>query len=318
MRSIVVIIPYFGPLPKQFKFWLTSALNNPSVNFILFTDNDLKSDRNVQIFKMSFADMVTLVQSKFNFKINLKSPYKLCDYRGAYGYIFEDYIKAYDFWGFGDIDLVYGDIRYFLTDDILATYKILLGWGHLTLYENSYKSNHFFELEVENCLYYKDAFTIEKYYHFDEFLHGGMSDRWKSIHPELLWEHKPFDDVEIPRLSLNFKSVFNPSASTNLIFEYSNKKLYRMYLNEHGEITKELSLYVHFQQRKFMEIKTGSVEKYLIIPNKYIDYCQPSVSTLKRWTRPQTTARQFRNLTNKIISKVIKFQWHSNNYLKKP
>jgi hypothetical protein len=30
----------------------------------------------------------------------------------------KDYLKGYDFWGFGDLDLVYGDIRAFLTERV--------------------------------------------------------------------------------------------------------------------------------------------------------------------------------------------------------
>jgi len=304
MKSIIVILPYFGPFPKQFQFWLQSAYNNPTIDFLILTDNEISSKDNINIVNMTFDELRQKIQSKFDFSISLSSPYKLCDYRGAYGYIFEEYISSYDYWGFGDIDLVYGNIRSFLTDTVLSDFKIILGWGHLTLYRNIEECNIFFKEKIQDQLYYKDAFTKEKYAHFDEFLHGGMSDRWKYKHPELLWEEKPFDDIAVPRLSFNFRSFFNASVSQNLIFEYSGKNLYRVFLNNENKIDKEPTLYVHFQQRKFMEVNTSNTNEYLIIPNKYIDLVPISTNNLKKWTKPKTLERKCWNFKNKAVRRL--------------
>ena len=37
MKSIVLIFPYFGKLPVQYKMWRESALRNPTVDFMFFT-----------------------------------------------------------------------------------------------------------------------------------------------------------------------------------------------------------------------------------------------------------------------------------------
>ena len=41
--------------------------------------------------------------------MTIEDAYKLTDFKPAYGEIFQDYIIQYDFWGFTDIDLIYGD-----------------------------------------------------------------------------------------------------------------------------------------------------------------------------------------------------------------
>ena len=41
---------------------------------------------------------------------------KLCDYKPAYGLIFEDELIGYDYWGFCDTDILLGDIYQFLED----------------------------------------------------------------------------------------------------------------------------------------------------------------------------------------------------------
>lgn len=283
MKTILIIIPYFGKFPKQFKFWLQSAGNNPTIDFLLLTDNQFQSKENIKVIQMTFDDFKAFIQSKFDFNIALNTPYKICDFRGAYGYIFSEFCRDYDFWGFGDIDVIYGDIRHFLTDEILSNYKVVLGYGHLTLYKNSEECNHFFETKIEGFQYYKDVFSKPRNYLFDEFLHGGLSDMWKFCEPDNLWDQKPFDDIEIPLKSLNFKSIFNPNNFQKVIFEYAAPKLYRIFLNSQNQIVKEQTLYAHFQMRSFMRIKTNNNNNYLIIPNSYINITEISVQKLKIW-----------------------------------
>ncbi|WP_333486766.1 DUF6625 family protein, partial [Phocaeicola plebeius] len=137
MKSIIIIIPYFGKLPTLFPFWLQSALNNPTIDFLFITDANIQPMQNIKVINKTFSLLKEEIQSKFNFEIKLETPYKLCDFKPAYGYIFNEQIKGYDFWGFGDIDLIYGNIRNFINDTILNQYSVISGWGHLTLYKNT-------------------------------------------------------------------------------------------------------------------------------------------------------------------------------------
>ena len=110
MKRIIVIFPHFGKLPPQYNMWRASALYNPSINFLFFTDCEVEPEENIIVHKMSFDDFKNMVQEKFDFPIELDRPYKICDYRPAFAYILSDYVKGYDFWGWGDLDVVYGDI----------------------------------------------------------------------------------------------------------------------------------------------------------------------------------------------------------------
>jgi hypothetical protein len=307
MKSIIIIIPYFGSFPKQFKFWLQSAYNNPTIDFLLITDQELVVRDNVKVVNMNFDEIKLLYQSKFDFPINIASPYKLCDFRVTHGYVFSKFVEDYEFWGFGDIDLVYGDIRHFFTDTILSSYKVLSGFGHLTLYNNCEMCNSFFTKKVDGFKYYKDAFNYPKITLFEEYLHGGMSDLWKHLHPDLVYDQKPFDDILVPRLAFNFISVFNPTVSKNLIFEYYNGNLYRIFTNDKNEIIKEPTLYAHFQQRKFMKVETNNLKHYLIVPNSFIDYSTVTLAKIIRWSKPQILNRTYWNFKNRAIrrSKII-------------
>ena len=113
MKSIVIIFPYFGKLPVQYKMWRASALYNKTIDFMFFTDADVEPAGNIIVHKMKFEEFRQIIQAVFDFPIVLDRPYKLCEYKQAYGYALQKYIPKYDYWGFGDLDLVYGDIRCF-------------------------------------------------------------------------------------------------------------------------------------------------------------------------------------------------------------
>ena len=150
MKKIAIIFPYFA-----------SALYNPSVDFLFFTDSDVEPAQNIIVHKMKFSDFQIIAQKAFDFQITLDRPYKLCEYKQAYGFILQDYIKCYDFWGFGDLDLVYGDLRSFFTEEVLS-HKFLLGWGHLTLLHNDEDTNTYFmkQVKLQRCIHHQQDYLL--------------------------------------------------------------------------------------------------------------------------------------------------------------
>lgn len=265
MKSIVLIIPYFGRLPDYFDVWKMSALNNPTVDFLFFTDIDeMKSEKNISVVHISFDEFRNKIQQKFDFPISLKTPYKLCDFKPAYGYILSEYIGDYDFWGHCDIDLIFGDIRRFITDDILEHHQKILEHGHLTIYRNDVETNTVFMRCPGYSDYdYKKAFTSQESIYFDEFL-GTMLIFRKS---------------NIPTYS-NFGIFFQISPRTkgfqykykhqkNVIFQYENRSLYSVVRNC-DQISKEEILYVHFQKRKIDCVDYINGDDFYLIPNKIV------------------------------------------------
>ena len=39
MYSIAYVVPYFGKFPKEFQFWLLSCKCNPTIDWLIFTDD---------------------------------------------------------------------------------------------------------------------------------------------------------------------------------------------------------------------------------------------------------------------------------------
>ena len=84
MKHIILFFPYFGKLPPQYKMWRASALQNPSIDFLFFTDCLVEPAENIIVHKMTFESFRQLVQKAFDFPITLDRPYKLCEYKQAY------------------------------------------------------------------------------------------------------------------------------------------------------------------------------------------------------------------------------------------
>ena len=108
MNKAVVILPYYGELPPYFGFYLKSlAGKNFDVLFVSDLEVGDKPD-NFQVLSMSFDDLLTLMESRLEVPISVATPLRLSDFKPMYGKIFEDYISQYEYWGWGDCDLVYG------------------------------------------------------------------------------------------------------------------------------------------------------------------------------------------------------------------
>ncbi len=108
--KIAVLIVYFGPFPEWYPLWRRSALLNPDIDFIVIQDQrDSGEDGNIhfcrrQMAEIGFADKTAKIDAKLSYA------YKVCDYRPLFGVMFADLIQGYDYWGWGDLDVLYGDI----------------------------------------------------------------------------------------------------------------------------------------------------------------------------------------------------------------
>jgi len=99
---------------------------------------------------MRFPDYCARVTQKLGIAFAPESPYKLCDLKPAYGVLHEEDIVGYNFWGFGDIDLVYGSLRAYFTEARLARYDFFSTHerrvsGHLCLIRNTPRWHRLYE-----------------------------------------------------------------------------------------------------------------------------------------------------------------------------
>lgn len=170
-KKIIILICYYGKFPWYFPYFLHSCRFNRGIDFHIFSDcayNGQVPD-NVSITYMSLSDLKTLAGEQLGFTINIDFPYKLCDYKPAYGLIFSKYIEGYEFWGHSDIDMIYGDIMSFFTDEFLQHYDYIslrhdYTTGCFALYRNTGLMNNIFK----RSRHYKKVFTESPHFCFDE------------------------------------------------------------------------------------------------------------------------------------------------------
>ncbi|WP_278985268.1 DUF6625 family protein [Segatella bryantii] len=269
MYKIAIVTTYHGCFPNTINFWIKSVELNPTIDFLLFTDLPVNNPpRNLKIIPKSFEEIVKIAQSNFDFKISCSRPYKYPDYRPAFGEIFADYLKDYDFWGYSEHDMLYGDLRAFFTDQLLNQFDRFLGNGHLSIYRNRYDIN----MAYKECPHpnYKMVYTNDRNFYFEEYF--GTSYYWdKKKHNRFFQKPEAFDDVDW-RYG-NFKRACNLDKGKgwkNLIYIFEKGKIFRIYENE-GKILREETLYAHFQKRS-LKIETEVKDQFMIIPNSIIEY----------------------------------------------
>lgn len=141
-KKILFLIPYFGRFPEWFPFYLESCRWNPTIDWIVFTDCEIPKNHpeNFQFIPMSFEDYQQLISDRLGIDFKTKHAYTLCNMKPALGYLHQEYLTGYDYFGYTDIDVIYGDLRAFLTDDVL-TYNTISthpnrASGHLFLIKN--------------------------------------------------------------------------------------------------------------------------------------------------------------------------------------
>ena len=93
MYTIQLISCYFGELKPEFYLWLNSCGYNKTIDFLFVTDQVIAADicpPNVKIVHATLKDIKDVADRIFNFDVELSTPYKLCDYKVAYGLIFRE------------------------------------------------------------------------------------------------------------------------------------------------------------------------------------------------------------------------------------
>lgn len=133
MNKILFLMPYFNALPEWINLFIESCKYNPTINWLLITDCPEPENQcpNFQHIKLSWQECQQLISERLSLSFRAENRYKLCDLRPAFGIIFSEYVKGYDFIGFGDIDCIYGNIRHFLTPQIFENNLITTHTGRV-------------------------------------------------------------------------------------------------------------------------------------------------------------------------------------------
>lgn len=242
MNNICIIIPFYGKWPPYLNLFLSGVRSNSHIIDIhFFTDLNLDSydiSENIFIHDFSFERIKILFEEKIGCPINLTNPYKLCDLKPTYGFVFSEFIAKYNFWGFGDIDLVYGNLESYLNKSRLDQFNVISGrekWlsGCLSILKNERKTTTLFFKSSD----YQNIFNTEEYLGFDE-----ISKCWEEIKAvdSIIKINLPYDNFTLllykeklaGQLTMFSKNVFKESINNkgylkikdDNIFDEKNKE----------------------------------------------------------------------------------------------
>ena len=266
MYKIAILSAYFGPLPNYIKYWMQSAALNSDIVFYIVNDQTpIEHPSNVRFIRMNLEEFSTLASQKIGLPIQLKEAYKCCDFKCAFGLIFEDYLKEYDFWAHCDLDLVWGDLRKFLNENVLSKYDKIYPLGHLALYRNNEAMKRAFMLPGSEKGEYDQIFTSDKHFAFDE-----LRGIYKILEKNNIPQYDKYEFADISPVFTRMKKVTNYTNYDDnysyQIFARDGKCTIRYYLDGDGLVQKDEFAYIHFQKRKFTnnQLVADPNEPYMI------------------------------------------------------
>ena len=271
--SYSAICCYFGQWPNYFQLWLNSCGYNSGIDFWLVTDipmEGLSVPQNVKVLSMSFEDLRSRIVEVFKGEeICFERPYKICDFRPAYPEIFPEIVNQYDYWGYFDIDTLWGDILKFLPENSDKRYNKLLPCGHLSFLKNCPLVNTLYRQseKMEGIRSWREVFSHPDAFYFDE--DGGLEPLAKAVLKDTYWGGIPFDNVLPPWKFDHFYSINYPEKSRFLVYSYESGKLFRHYLKGY-RLHKEEICYLHFSRRQVHLVVNQKSGNYCFYPNRIV------------------------------------------------
>ena len=281
-----LIVCWYGKLPKYYKLWEKSCENNLDYDFLIFTDQILNSNTpNIKIINISISEIKNKIEKKLNIKTNFTKPYKLCDFRPAYGIIFEEYLKKYEYWGHCDIDMVFGKISNFIPDSTIMKFEKINSNGHFVLYKNTKKINKLF-MKKGAVFEWKEVFSNPENYAFDEYTGINKIVEKNNIS---LYSSNNFADID--KKYKQYKTV-NHRNWKNQVFILESGEINRYIFKKNIITKKDTFMYLHFQKKipniennirftKKIVLGSAKFKNINIITDKSFHDFNPSANILK-------------------------------------
>ena len=279
-KKCVLILPYFGKFNNYFQLFLKSCKENPTYDWMIFTDCTDKYDypENVRVIPMTLQEMKKISEKKLGFSIRMETPYKLCDYKPAYGFLFEEYIEEYEYWGHCDCDLIFGNLEKILTPLLNQNYDKLFAAGHLSIYKNTKENNRRFMNPYQGKEIYKEAFTTDSIYVFDEDfkydhnVHSIFLENNKKIFAEDLSMNCAVGNGKFikDRYNSNTRN-FEKQKYISARYYWTEGNLFRLSYSK-NIISREDFIYIHLQSRKMRIKKNIKFSRAIeILPDRFIN-----------------------------------------------
>lgn len=323
MNKFVVIIPYFGQFKPSIALFLESCNRNPGIDWFIFSDCEVPSGislgNNIKWRPVKLSVVKRIAEQKLHCEIMLNRAYKLCDMKPMYGLIFEEYINEYDYWGFGDTDVIYGDVLSFLERIQYEQYEKINWMGHLCFMRNLPDINAIAMEETPETISPKTVLKTESNLGYDErdfnkkcLSHGIRlyNDKWAADIDIFYWRMRCTDLKTFHRLLATQEIEYAPKNYPLQLFAIVDGRVYRIYLKG-NHIFKDEFAYIHF--RKEVPIKFDDITRntYIISRDGFISVNKTELenvvcvrSLIKKYNNQEGPLKEFKTFVYQYFRKV--------------
>jgi hypothetical protein len=247
-NKVGIIIIYFGKWPDWIFQFISGCERNADFDFIIMNDTEtvLSESENIKNILFTKDDFNALATKKLGLDIKLMNSYKLCDFKPAFGKIFEDYLKDYDYWGVSDIDMILGELSQLLNTmpvdkyDLISLYKDYISAPFFLVKNTEYLNSAFEQIHA-----YREYLNHAEYLGFDENRQTSgkkpaILRRCFYILQFLVVSLLRFDLLKSPMAELKFnlywylkkKKIDIPSDFTEVIYKLSGEnKISPLFMN---------------------------------------------------------------------------------------
>lgn len=277
LRKCGFVLPYYGHFPPYFQLFLNSCGANPDFDWLVFTDDhtEYQYPANVHVHYETFADMQRRVHDAFDFHPQLKTPYKLCDLKPMYGYLFAEWLKGYQYWGYCDCDVVLGNLNHYVTDELLAGYDKLFELGHCSILRNTAENNRRFMLPLNGEELYKKVLASERIFTFDEsYLDTNVNEIFREHGATVFGTDYSANTraagsvFQITRYQPDLRT-YCTEAPVRAVYVWDNGTL-RRYVKRLGSFVESELMYMHFQRRTMdVRITEKDWDRFKILPGSF-------------------------------------------------
>lgn len=166
----LLLLPYFGTFGPWFPLFLHSVANQHTLDVLLLSDSEPPElPANVRRIEMTLDELRELANTKLATAVRLHRLRNICDLKPAYGLIFGEFTHGYEYWAFGDEDVLYGDVDGILGPHLDGTTDLVIPGtdgksGHLTLLRNHPRAN---ELAMSDPTY-TEVLASREHWAYDE------------------------------------------------------------------------------------------------------------------------------------------------------
>ena len=267
----IVFCPYFGKLPNNIELWIKSCSYNKEFKFIVFSNDkvDTNLPENVQFEIMDFEQFKNIIQSKFEFQISIPTPYKLCDFKTAYGYIFEDYLEESEYFGVCDMDVIFGNLSKYMPK---TEYDKISIKAHLMLFKNTKKIREAFMISNTSAINYKDILSSPVHFGCDEIGDYGINNIFEKNGMTIYHYESHVADISPKMNNMKISPIKDDKRKIKRVFSFENGKILSHDLYR-GNISMKEYAYIHFQKRKMENhVNTNFINKFIITFSSFENY----------------------------------------------